>query len=92
MMSLIRRGLRSDYSNGVDAKRLSAVETSLDFTNQHEFDGFGALRLMFGKPDCLKISSRFVWLGEEQEAQPACLTDAVSLVRIVTSKESWTLA
>lgn len=66
-MSLIRRGLLSDYFDGVAVKRLSAVETSPEISNQHEFNGSGALRRLFGDPDRKNISTRFVWLGEEQE-------------------------
>lgn len=67
MMSLIRHGLLSDYFDGVAVKRLSAVETSPEVSNQHEFNGSGALRRLFGDPDRRNISTRFVWLGEEQE-------------------------
>lgn len=66
-MSLIRRGLLSDYFDGVAVKRLSAVETSPEISNQHEFNGSGALRRLFGDPDRRNISTPFVWLGEEQE-------------------------
>lgn len=66
-MSLIRRGALSDYFEGVAVKRLSAVETSPEISNQHEFNGSGALRRLFGDADRKNIATRFVWLGGEQE-------------------------
>jgi len=66
-MSPIRHGLLSDYFDGAAVKRLSAVETSPEISNQHEFNGSGALRRLFGDADRRNIPTRFVWLGEEQE-------------------------
>ncbi len=66
-MSAIRHGLLSDYFDGAAVKRLSAVETSPEISNQHEFNGSGALRRLFGDADRRNIPTRFVWLGEEQE-------------------------
>lgn len=66
-MSAIRHGLLSDYFDGAAVKRLSAVETSSEISNQHEFNGSGALRRLFGDADRRNIPTRFVWLGEEQE-------------------------
>lgn len=63
---MIRRGLLSDYFEGVAVKRLSAVEARPDVSNQHEFNGSAALRRIFGDDDRKKIPARFVWLGEEQ--------------------------
>jgi hypothetical protein len=67
-MSLIRRGLLSDYFDGVAVKRLSAVESNPDVSNQHEFNGSGELRLLFGDDDHRNIVTRFIWIGEEQDA------------------------
>lgn len=63
---MIRRGLLSDYFEGVAVKRLSAVEARPDVSNQHEFNGSAALRRLFGDADRKKIPARFIWLGEEQ--------------------------
>lgn len=67
-MSLLKRGLLSDLFDGVAAKTLSAVETRPETSNQHEFNGAAPLRRLFGDDDRLKISTRFIWLGGEQEA------------------------
>ncbi len=64
---LLRRGSLADHFEGVAAKRLSAVETDPKRSNQHEFNGVGALRRLFGDDDRREIPARFVWLGEEQE-------------------------
>jgi hypothetical protein len=64
---MIRRGLLSDYFEGVAVKRLSMVETTPTGSNQHEFNGSRVLRKLFGDDDRKNIPTRFVWLGEEQE-------------------------
>ena len=64
----MRRGQLSDYFEGVVVKRLSAVETTPATSNQHEFNGSAALRKLLGDDDRKKIATRFVWLGQEQEA------------------------
>jgi hypothetical protein len=62
----MRRGLLSDYFEGVAYKRLSAVEVSPDSSNQHEFQG-GHLRGIMGDDDRKGMSARFIWLNDEQE-------------------------
>ncbi len=64
---LIRRGSMADHFEGVASKRLSVVETDPKRSNQHEFNGVGGLRRLFGDDDQREIPARFVWLGEEQE-------------------------
>lgn len=64
----MKRGQLSDYFEGVVVKRLSAVETSPETSNQHEFNGAAALRQLLGPDDRKNIPARFVWLGQEQEA------------------------
>lgn len=64
---LISRGSLADHFEGVAAKRLSVVETDPKRSNQHEFNGVGGLRRLFGDDDRREIPARFVWLGEEQE-------------------------
>lgn len=66
-MSIIRRGLLSDYFEGVAVKRLSVVETSPSRSNQHEFNSCELLRRLLGDADRQGIQTRFVWLAEEQE-------------------------
>jgi hypothetical protein len=63
----MRRGLLSDYFEGVAVKRLSAVEADSTRSHQHEFQG-GHIRQMMGDDDRLKLAARFIWLNDEQEA------------------------
>jgi hypothetical protein len=66
-MISVRRGWLSDYFDGVAAKRLSSVETDRVASNQHEFNGSGPLRKLFGDSDRRNIYTRFIWIGDEQE-------------------------
>ncbi len=63
----MRRGLLSDYFQGVAVKRLSAVEADSNRSHQHEFQG-GHIRELMGDDDRLKLPARFIWLNDEQEA------------------------
>ncbi len=67
-MSGIRRGFLSDYFEGVAVKRLSAVEADPGRSNQHEYNGVGQLKTLLGAAQPVTFPTRFVWLGEEQEA------------------------
>ncbi|WP_156840192.1 type II restriction endonuclease [Novosphingobium aquimarinum] len=64
----MQRGQLSDYFAGVAVKRLSAVETSPDTSNQHEFNGSAPLRRLLGEDDQKNFPARYIWLGQEQEA------------------------
>ena len=64
----MKKGSLSDYFRGIVFKRLSAVETTPATSNQHEFNGSASLRLLLGDEDRKNIPTRFIWLGEEQEA------------------------
>jgi len=64
---MIRRGLLSDYFEGVTVKTLSAVEVNTNKSNQHEFNGVTSLKKIFGAQEPQEFLTRFVWLGEEQE-------------------------
>ncbi|MDE1174527.1 MAG: type II restriction endonuclease [Parvibaculaceae bacterium] len=64
----MKRGQLSDYFEGIVVKRLSAVETTPALSNQHEFNGTAPLRQMMGDADRRNIPTRFIWLGQEQEA------------------------
>lgn len=64
----MRKGQLSDRVLGTAAKVLSAVETQPRTSNQHEFNGSLALRRLLGDDDRIGIPTRFIWLGEEEEA------------------------
>jgi hypothetical protein len=67
----MNRGQLSDFFKGIAFKRLSAVETSPETSNQHEFNGSAALRELLGEQDRKNIQARFIWFGAEQEALAA---------------------
>ena len=56
-------GSLSDYFDAIAAKRLSAVETDPNRSNQHEFNGVNKLKEMFGT-EKRKIPARFIYLKE----------------------------
>lgn len=62
------RGLLAKSFTGVAVKRLSAVEADINRSNQHEFNGVVDLKRIFGEADQRNISTRFIWLSDEQEA------------------------
>jgi hypothetical protein len=64
----MRRGLLSDYFEGVAVKRLSAVEANVLRSNQHEFNSSKELHSLLGTPDRVKYHATFIWIGGEQEA------------------------
>jgi len=64
----MRKGFLSEYFEGVAAKRLSLVETNPDASNQHEFNGSTNLRRLLGDERLTDCPTRFIWLGEENEA------------------------
>jgi hypothetical protein len=66
-MTSFRRGMLSDYFEGVAVKKLSVVETTPTKSNQHEFNGSRPLRRLLGEQDRIGIAARFIWLGDEQE-------------------------
>jgi hypothetical protein len=66
-MTDYKRGMLSDLFEAVVAKKLTLVETITPQSNQHEIQGTRPLRRMFGDDDRKQISTRFVWLGEEQD-------------------------
>ncbi|MEO9168370.1 MAG: type II restriction endonuclease [Aestuariivirga sp.] len=49
------------------AKRLSAVEASPQDSNQHEFNGTAAFKLLFGTDDKRHIPTTFIWLNDHNE-------------------------
>ncbi|TPL38890.1 type II restriction endonuclease [Mesorhizobium sp. B2-4-6] len=64
----MRRGLLSDYFDGVAVKRLSAVEADILCSNQHEFNSSKQLTSLLGSPDRAQYRTIFIWIGGEQEA------------------------
>jgi len=46
----MKQGYLSQYFDGVAVKRLSAVETDLGRSHQHEFNGSVDMRRLFGEP------------------------------------------
>lgn len=60
-------GLLNKCFDGVAVKRLSAVEADPARSNQHEFNGVGALKRILGDAEPRTFPATFVWLGEEQE-------------------------
>lgn len=62
-----RRGMLSDFFEGVAVKKLTLVETVSPKSNQHEVQGTKPLRGMFGDADRKSIPTRFIWLNDEQE-------------------------
>lgn len=67
----MKRGHLSELFSGIVMKRLSAVETAPQSSNQHEFNGSAALRRLLGDDDRKNIETRFLFLGQEQEAVEA---------------------
>ena len=65
---MIQRGMLSDHFEGVAVKKLSAVEADTTRSNQHEFNGVSELKALLGEAQPVKFDTRFVWMGEEQEA------------------------
>ena len=63
----MRKGYLSEYFAGVIAKRLSAVEAHPESSNQHEFNGVIPLQRLIGLERQTDRSTRFVWLGDENE-------------------------
>lgn len=54
------------YFSGVVMKRLSAVETDENTSNQHEFNGTAQLRALFGDDDRTKIAAQFLWIDDDE--------------------------
>ncbi|MGY2803937.1 type II restriction endonuclease [Bradyrhizobium sp. USDA 4506] len=62
-----RRGMLSDFFEGIAVKKLTLVETIGPRSNQHEIQGTKPLRRMFGDDDRKSIPTRFIWLNDENE-------------------------
>ncbi len=66
----MKQGYLSQYFAAVAVKRLSAVEADTSVSNQHEFNGTNELKRVLGSGtgERVKFPTRFIWLGEENEA------------------------
>lgn len=66
----MKKGYLSQYFTRIAAKKLSSVETDKFKSNQHEFNGTAALKNVLGTGTGEKIQfpTKFVWVGEENEA------------------------
>lgn len=63
----MKKGYLSQYFEKVAIKRLSAVEASLERSNQHEFNGSKPLKELFGLERLNEFPVQFIWLGKENE-------------------------
>lgn len=63
----IRRGVLSEYFEGIAVKRLSSVEADILRSNQHEFNSSKQFRSLLGEPQRQAYPTTLIWLGGEQE-------------------------
>jgi EcoRII C terminal len=64
----MRQGYLSQYFQGVALKRLSAVETNLTHSNQHEFNGVEILRNILGEPEGkVRFTAKFMYLTDQTD-------------------------
>jgi len=56
----------SQYFTGIAAKRLSAVETDPETSNQHEFNGIRPMTLLFGT-ERKRFDCTYVYFGDEED-------------------------
>jgi len=67
----MKAGHLSQYFSGVAAKRLSAVESDLFRSHQHEFNGVEPLMKIFGRAQGkMKFPARFIYLNDSDD-EPA---------------------
>lgn len=64
----MKKGYLSEYFEGVATKKLTTVEVDGKKSNQHEFQGIGDLRAIFGRPsERIRFETRFVLFLENYE-------------------------
>lgn len=56
----------SEYFIGVGIKRLSQVEVKPELSNQHEFNGIGDFKRIFGT-EKVKFATKFIYLSDKEE-------------------------
>lgn len=64
MIEVVPEDLKDEFRQIV-FKKLSAVETDADVSNQHEFNGSRGLMNLFGKKQPQRTCSQFFWLGND---------------------------
>jgi hypothetical protein len=62
----MKKGFLSEYFEGVAVKRLSAVEANPVSSNQHEFNGVGAMMEILGT-ERQTLPAKFAYLGEDED-------------------------
>jgi hypothetical protein len=62
----MKKGFLSEYFEGVAVKRLSAVEADPVSSNQHEFNGVGAMMEILGT-ERQTLPAKFAYLGEDED-------------------------
>jgi hypothetical protein len=65
----MKSGHLSEYFIGVAAKRLSAVESDIFRSHQHEFNGVKGLKQLFGV-DKQKYQAKFIYLNDHDDEPP----------------------
>ena len=64
----MKAGHLSEYFTGIAAKTLSAVEADPFHSNQHEFNGVGDLKRIFGQADGKQtFPARFIYLNDHDD-------------------------
>jgi len=63
---VMKSGFLSTYFEGVAAKRLSAVETDLTKSHQHEFNGVADLKKILGT-EKQTFEAQFIYLGDDEK-------------------------
>lgn len=64
----MKAGFLSQYFRGIASKLLTNVEANILTSNQHEFNGAGALRDLLGEPaDKVHYKTTFVYIDDEAE-------------------------
>lgn len=64
----MKKGYLSQYFDGIALKRLSAVETDVSRSNQHEFNGVESLRSILGEPSGkVRFAVRFLYLSDHDD-------------------------
>ncbi len=60
------QGRLSEYFKGFGVKRLSQVEIAPDVSNQHEFNGIGDFKKIFGS-DKRRFTAKFIFISDQEE-------------------------
>ena len=69
---MLKFGMLSDLFEGAGAKYLTEAEVNRFRSNQHEFQGVGALRRFLGTPiEKVKWPAKFYWLNDDEEGELA---------------------